>query len=86
MIRVIQSRDNEGRLYLCNGSSFRIGESLPLCNNHRRRKSGREGQAPNNLIEGGGGQHTLWPPNSPPPFPSISMCNRKKSQMYQVEG
>ena len=34
---------------------------------HRRRKRGKGeggrggGQAPNNLI-GGGGQHTLWPP------------------------
>ena len=39
---------------------------------------------PNNL---GGGQHTHWPPPIiHPPFPSIFMCNGKKSQMYQVEG
>ena len=60
---------------------------------HRRRKRGGQGggggggggaRPPNNL--GGGPTYPLAPPVIHPPFPSISMRNGKKSQMYQVEG
>ena len=38
------------------------------------------------IWEGVGVQRTLGPPIILPPFPSNSMWNREKSQMYQVEG
>ena len=43
---------------------------------HRRRKRGGPG----------GGAYPLAPPIIHPPFPSISIRNGKKSQIYQVEG
>ena len=53
---------------------------------HRRTKRGGGGSPPPVIWEGGGGKIPFGPPIIHPPLPSISMWNRKKSQMYQVEG
>ena len=80
----IENENNSTKILTAEVSYMGLG-SLEFRFIHRRRKRGGQAPPPPNNLRGGG-NIPFGPPIIHPSFPSISMRNRKKSQMYQVEG